>query len=86
MIIKTVKVSDKGQISIPKNIRNKINIKKGDELILMQTDGKLLLEKTENLSRKMEDDFKDIMKINEDSLKDLWDNDEDNIWNDYLKK
>ena len=34
MAIKTVKVSDKGQIAIPQSIRENMGIEKGDELIL----------------------------------------------------
>jgi len=83
MILKTVKVSDKGQIAIPQDVREKAGINKGDILIIIQEDNKLLLEKT---SEKMKDDFKDILKLSEHSLKEVWDNEQDNIWNEYLKK
>ena len=34
----------------------------------------------------MKDDFKDILKFGEKSLKRIWDNKPDDIWNEYLKK
>lgn len=34
----------------------------------------------------MKDNFKDISKFSELLLKDVWDNKQDDIWNDYLKK
>ena len=83
MILKTVKVSDKGQIAIPLDVREEAGIDKGDTLIIIQEEGKLLLEKT---SEKMKDDFKDILKLSEHSLKEVWDNKQDDIWNEYLKK
>ena len=85
-MIKTLTVSEKGQIAIPLSVREKMKIQKGDELILVQLDGKILLEKLEKIAGKIEDDFKDIMKFSEDSLKSVWDNKEDDIWSSYLKK
>ena len=83
--IKTVKVSDKGQIAIPQIIREKAGINKGDELVMVQADEKILLEKAQKISTEMKDDFKDLLKFSEQSLKSIWDNKEDEIWNSYLK-
>ena len=81
-----VKISDKGQIAIPKEIREDIGIKKGDELVLLQMNGMILLEKSQNLMRHLNDDFKDIIKFNEKSLKDMWNNKSDAVWDSYKKK
>lgn len=86
LIIKTIKVSDKGQIAIPQIIREKAGIDKGDELVIIQAGGKILLEKSQKISNQMKDDFKDIISFSEQSLKDVWDNKDDEIWNTYLKK
>ncbi len=86
MEIKTIKVSEKGQIAIPTEIREKLGIKKGDSLVLFEVDGKLLLEKTQKLKKQVEDDFMDMIKLGEEALKDIWDNKEEDIWNRYLKK
>lgn len=82
--IKTVNVSEKGQIALPVEIRKSMNIKKGDRLLLMQADNKVLIEKSEVIE-KLKDDFKDILKFNELALKEVWDNKEDDIWQEYLK-
>jgi len=81
-IVKTVKVSDKGQISIPLQVREAAGIYEGDELILVQKDDKILLEKS---SSALEDDFRDIMLLSEKSLREIWDNEEDDIWAEYLQ-
>ncbi len=86
MIVKTVKVSDKGQIAIPQEIREEAGIKKGEELIIVQDNGTILLEKAQKVAAKMKDDFKDLLKFSEQSLKKVWVNKEDNIWNEQLKK
>ena len=77
MIIKTVKVSEKGQIAIPADIREKAGIRRGDSLIVMQEDGKIMIEKE---SKRLEDDFADLLKHSESVAEKLWRNKEDEIW------
>ena len=79
METKIIKVTNKGQISLPVVIRNSLNILEGDQLILTQANESIVLRKIKT------DDFKDLLKISEKSLKKLWDNKEDDIWNVYLK-
>jgi len=86
MEIKTVRVSEKGQIAIPVSMRENIGIEQGDELLLVETEGKILIEKSKRVSQSMKDDFEDILKYNEESLKEVWDNKEDSIWASYLRK
>ncbi len=85
-MIKTVKISDKGQIAIPQDMREAMGIGKGDDLVLFQADGKILLEKSKVVEKTFKDDFKDLVKFSEKSLKEVWDNKLDNIWGRYLKK
>ncbi len=49
------KIGKKGQIVIPKEIREKYNIKPGDIIIFKIQDGKLILEK-------IQEKMKDILK------------------------
>jgi AbrB family looped-hinge helix DNA binding protein len=79
MIVKTVKVSDKGQIAIPQEIREEAGIKKGEELIIVQDNGTILLEKATKVAAKVKDDFKDLLKFSEQSLKKVWGNKEKDI-------
>jgi AbrB family looped-hinge helix DNA binding protein len=79
METKIIKVTDKGQISIPIEIRKSIGISVGDELIAMRNGETLCLKKIQK------DDFKDLLKLNEHSLGKFWDNKEDEIWDSYLK-
>ena len=86
MTITVVKVSDKGQIAIPQSIREKIGLEKGDELVLIELDNKILLQKSKNFEKLVSDDFKDILEINKHSLNKIWNNKQDNIWEKKRKK
>jgi antitoxin PrlF len=45
-----IKVSSKGQIVIPREIRKKLGIKGGEKLLVLTKDGDILLRKTRELS------------------------------------
>jgi AbrB family looped-hinge helix DNA binding protein len=70
--LKTITVSQKGQITIPTDIQKIMGIKKGDKLILIQKGNKIVLEKSDKIVEKLEDEFKYIKDISEHSLKKLW--------------
>ena len=53
-MIKTIKVSDKGQISIPQNFRESLGIVKGDDLTIFQINGKILIEKSQKTEENQE--------------------------------
>jgi len=75
MITKIVKVSDKGQISLPVEIRKSAGITRGDSLLIIQSGDRLLMEKP-----KASEDFE---LLNSDEVaKEVWGNEQDEIWND----
>ena len=86
MTITTVKVSDKGQIAIPQIIRESMKIRKGETLVLLQINNKILLEKSQKAAEFLQDEFKDILEFNEKSLKEIWGSKQDDLWNRYLKR
>ena len=77
---KTIKVSQKGQISIPADIRKEVGIRKGDELLLVRRGDKLLIEKSSKVSRRFANEFAYMLKHAEKVAKRLWENKEDEIW------
>ena len=84
--VKAVKVSQKGQIAIPADTRKQIGVKKGDTLLLVRKGRRIMLEKQEELSEKLEEEFGDLLSLTESSLRALWMNKQDEIWNKYLKR
>ncbi len=43
--MQVVKILPKGQITLPKNVRKKLNINIGDTLVIEETDDKIVLKK-----------------------------------------
>lgn len=86
MIIKAIKVSDKGQIALPKSIRDDAGIEQGDNLLICYRDGKIFLEKVEILSEAVEEDFSDLLKHSQEALKKIWENEQDERWSKNLAR
>lgn len=78
---KTIRISAKGQIAIPSDMRREMNIRKGEELLLIKKGGQLLIEKSSKASRKFVGEFNFMLKNAEHVAKRLWENKEDEIWN-----
>lgn len=84
-MLKTVNVSEKGQIVIPKEIQKLLGIRKGDSLVITTKNKKILMQKTKNIEKHVEEDFGDLLKYSESSLGKLWDNKKDDVWGTYLQ-
>ncbi len=78
---KTIRVSQKGQIAIPSDIRREMKIRKGEELLIVKKGDKLLIEKSAKASKRFAREFDYMLKHAEKVAKDLWENKEDEIWN-----
>lgn len=74
MDVQTIKISEKGQISIPKNIRNSLGLQKGDTLNIVRDGHIIILEKIED------ETYKDLVKHAEKVAERIWDNEYDEIW------
>ena len=85
LTFKKVKVSAKGQISLPMEIQREAGIKKGDELLLIMKGQKIVLEKPERMMEVLEDEFADLQTVSEASLRRLWRGSRENVWDRYLK-
>ena len=74
MEAKIIRVTGKGQISIPVSIRESSGIKRGDELIIVNSGRSILIEKIKKSN------FSDLLKHSEKAAEKLWGNKEDAIW------
>ena len=84
--IRTIRVSQKGQVSIPTDIRKTMKIKKGDKLVMIVKGHKIVLEKSDNIALLLDGEFRDVKVLTEDTLKKIWLNKHDEKWNQYAKK
>jgi AbrB family looped-hinge helix DNA binding protein len=78
--LKAVNVSAKGQIAIPADVRKMLGIKKGDRLLLTAARKKILIEKSDEITKRIQDDLSYLTKISEKTAKKLWDNEDDKVW------
>lgn len=82
--IKTVKISGKGQISIPKDIREEMHLKEGETLVMITDGKKIVLEKKDAIMKSLKpSEGIRTMIMSEHVLKKDWDNEYDERWNRY---
>ena len=74
METKIIKVTDKGQISSPVGMRESLKIKQGDELFITENKDTIVIKKIKK------EDFNYLLKHSEKVAKKLWDNKEDDVW------
>ena len=74
METKIIRVTDKGQISLPVGIRESLKIKQGDELIITKNEDAIVIKKVKK------EDFGYLLKHSERVAKELWDNKDDGAW------
>ncbi len=75
-------VSSKGQIVLPERFREEMRIRKGTRMLVIKGSGTLILKKEASLK----DDFEDLTKLAEESVKDIWGGKEEDVWNKYLEE
>ena len=74
-----------------KNITLNMKKKENDKLLRkgykeMAKESLKITKEWEAADLDWDDDSSDLIKLSEQSLKEVWDNEEDEIWNKYLKK
>ncbi len=62
MRVKTVKLSEKGQIAIPLDIREALGLRKGDELLLLQDGNKIFMEKATKAAETLKAEFEPFLQ------------------------
>lgn len=80
MIAKTVKVSEKGQIAIPAEVREVTGIRRGDELLLVQEGDRILLVRSVRVGASVRNEFAGILRHSEKIARKLWGSKADEIW------
>lgn len=77
-----VKVSSKGQIVIPKEVRERHRLDRDTDLVLLESGDALVLRKKADVEGILKDEFGPLLRASEKPLRELWDNSEDDVWND----
>lgn len=74
MNMKLVKVTDKGQISLPTKMQEATGIHKGDEVLIIESNDMIIIKKLKP------SEFNDLVKHSESVAKKLWGSKHDNVW------
>ncbi|TLZ67653.1 MAG: AbrB/MazE/SpoVT family DNA-binding domain-containing protein [Methanobacteriota archaeon] len=77
-----VKVSSKGQIVIPKEVRKRHRLGRDTSLVLLESGDALVLRKKADVEEILKDEFGPLLRASEETLKELWGNPEDDVWDD----
>jgi len=80
--VHVVKVSSKGQIVIPKEVRKRHRLGRDTDLVLLESGDALVLRKKADVERILKDEFAPFLRASEEALKDVWENPEDDVWDD----
>jgi len=60
--MEVAKVTSKGQITIPRDIRDKMKIKRGDKIVFFEDNGKCFFQNSASIAIKALEDFQKMMK------------------------
>ncbi len=82
VIVKTVKLSSKGQLTLPAETLRALKARKGDEFVLVQEDQKIVLIPATRVARQVIDDLGGWSAISAPAFQQLWDNVDDEVWNE----
>jgi len=78
--VHVVKVSSKGEIVIPKDVRKSHRLGRNTNLVLLEFGDALVLFKKADMEEIVEGGFAPLQRASEAALKELWDNPEDDVW------
>ena len=75
-----VKLSSKGQIVIPKEVRKRHRLGRDTDLVLLESGDALVLRKKADVEGILKDEFGPLLRASEEALRELWENSEDDVW------
>ncbi len=85
--LRTVKMSAKGQVVIPREFREALHLKQGDSLVVLQRPRELVLRPADEVAARIEEmSDREWQEMGLRGLADVWDNPEDAAWAAELEK
>jgi AbrB family looped-hinge helix DNA binding protein len=81
VLVKTVKLTEKGQLTIPADALRAMNARKGTEFLFIQEGDRIVLVKASAVGRQLLDDMGGWEALAAPAFQDLWENEDDEIWN-----
>lgn len=82
--MKTIKLSEKGQIAIPKIMREELHLKRGARLLVIRQGNELIIKKQEDAAKKLNlREGYETMLASQNVLAKEWGNKYDDRWDKY---
>src|SRR2546425_12453947 len=75
-----VKVSSKGQIVIPKEVRTRHRLGRDTDLVLLESGDALVLREKADVEGVLNDEFAPLLRATQDALRGLWETPGDDMW------
>ena len=83
MYARTINMTGKGQIVVPKEIRKNLGLKRNSKLLVVQRGDDIVLKKPISLENLFED-FPGLKAATERSFARVWKDEEEGYWESYL--
>lgn len=80
MIVRTARLTDKGQITLPADALREMNAGKGTEFLVIQEGDRLVLIKATSVGKQLLDDLGGWEALAAPAFADVWDNEADHVW------
>lgn len=75
-----ITVTEKGQITLPVGFRMASGIKKGDKLLVVESENRIVLQKI------TKDNFADLKNHSSKVMEKFWSNPADDVWDNIYKR
>lgn len=82
MLVKTVKASSKGQITLPAEVLRALKVKKGVEFVLIQQGNRIVLVPASDVGRQVVEELGGWESLAEPAFAEVWDNEADEVWDE----
>lgn len=82
MLVKTVSLTSKGQMSLPADVLRSLNLRKGTQLLLVQEGDHILLTKASGVGKRVVEGLGGWEALGAGAFRDVWDNEADAVWDD----
>lgn len=82
VLVKTVKVSPKGRITLPAEVLRALRVKEGAEFLLIQQGNRIVLVPAAEAGRQVVEVLGGWEALAAPAFAELWDNDADAVWDE----
>ena len=80
--VHVVRISSRGQIVLPEEVLKRHGIGRGTDLVVIESGDALVLRKKADVEGILKDEFGPLLRASEEALRELWENSEDDVWDD----